>query len=256
MHRTLSTTYRMLVVSTASALIVISAGCSNSSCNSCDKPAAKPVAATPLSIPDNPRAMAPTHTTSAASANNSRDLAAAQPDTVIDKGSTRDLDLGGGGGEGQPGQPLSYQSLGDVLRKMGVNPEDDKDCYIMKVKAKTEDEIDWTFPIAASLSGDQSVIWITCPIIQVDKNGSPAAPALQNLLNASYKLGTTFFVVDDRHMVVLQHPVQNLGVTPQVLGAHLKLFFNALKASEPAFKPLVNTGGGDSGGGGGGNPFQ
>ena len=191
---------------------------------------------------------------STTSANNTRDLDNAQPESVLDSKPSRDVDLNGG--EAQSGQPLNYQTLGETLTKIGLTPEDDKDCWVMKVKATTDDQISWTFPIAVSLSPDQSVVWITCPIIQIDKNGAPNSQLLADLLSANYHLGVSFFVIDPKHFLILQQPTANAGVTPQLLGSNLKSFFVGLKQSEPLYKSLVGTSGGGQGGGGGGNPFQ
>jgi hypothetical protein len=245
MKRACETKLEMFVVSIASSLFIICAGCSSGG-------ATAGQAVTPVSIPKASRSVVTeADTIAAASANNARDLASAQPDSVLSGGSARDVDLGGGGNAAN-GQ-LTYQTLGETLQKIGLNAEDNKDCYVMKVKATTEDQVSWTFPIAVSLSPDQTVLWITCPLAQIDKSGAANSQTLFDLLSANYHLGTSFFVLDPKHFLVLQQPLPNLGVTPQILGSNLKIFFSSLKQSEPLFKNIVGVSGGDEGGK---NPFQ
>jgi len=232
----------------ASSLVAMLGGCSHGSGSG-----ASAVAPMSLSIPENPRDAAPaTQPSARASANAAGDLAGAQSEDVISHaGSSRDIDLGG---NTQNGQPLTYQSLGDALRQIGITPEDDKTAYSMKVKATTADQTDWTFVIAASLSKDQSVIWITASLCQIDQNGTPSAQALMDLLTANGQMGLSFFVLDPQHTLVLQQPLANTNITPQMLGADLKSFFDCLKATEPLWKMFYKSGGGDSQGGT--NPFQ
>src|SRR5580693_3274623 len=117
----------MFVVTIASSLFIVCAGCSSSGGS-----AAQAVTPASVSIPKGSRAVVTeSDPIAAASANNMRDLASAQPDTVLTGGgSARDVDLGGGGDAASA--PLTYQALGEALTKIGLTPEDDKDCYVMK----------------------------------------------------------------------------------------------------------------------------
>ncbi len=242
------------VVLAASSMLAASAGCS-SNCGTNEKPVAAAAAA--VSIPETPRGTAAQ--SKSVVSTSARDLADSQPDSVVaGKGGTRDLDLGGGGGGGgnQSGQ-LSYQALGEALHQLGVAAEDKQTFYSVKVKATTPDNITWSYPVTVSLSRDSSIVWVSCNLVQVGANGTPAPQTLISLLAANFQMGTTFFSVDTQPMLMLQHPFENAGITPEVLGAHLKLFFTNLKASEPVYKTLTGTAGeGGGGGGGGGNPFQ
>jgi len=253
MNRTNVSLRAIFVATVASSLFALSLGCSSGSTSGNGA-----IAPAPISLPENPRSVeTPAQMSSTTSANNTRDLANAQPESVLDSKPSRDVDLNGG--EAQSGQPLNYQTLGDTLTKIGLTPEDDKDCWVMKVKTTTDDQISWTFPIAVSLSPDQSVVWITCPITQIDKNGAPNSQTLADLLSANYHLGVSFFVIDPKHILILQQTTANAGVTPQLLGSNLKSFFGSLKQSEPLYKSLIPISGGGQGGGGGGgggNPFQ
>jgi hypothetical protein len=235
------------VATVASSLFALSVGCSTGG---------TPVAVAPVSLPANPRSIEPpAQPGSTASANNARDLANAQPEAVLDtKPSARDLDLNGG--DTGSAQPLTYAALGATLQKMGLTPEDDKTYYEMKVKAKTDDGMEWTFPIDVSLSKDQSVIWITCVLCQIDKNGAPSSQSLIDLLSANQQMGISFFVLGQNHTLLLQQPFDNVGVTPQILGENLKGYFSNLKQAEPIFKAFFAPPSGGGQGGGGGNPFQ
>jgi hypothetical protein len=238
----------MFVVTVASSLFALSAGCSSGGAGGNTETAT--IAPSPLSLPENPRSLeAPPQPNSPASANNARDLANAQPESVLDKPAARDVDLNGGGAQG--GQPLTYAALGAALQKLGLTHEDDKTYWEMKVKATTDDKIDWTFPIDVSLSKDQSVVWITCMLCPIDKNGTPTAQSLIDLLTANNSLGTSCFALAQNHTLFLQQPFPNAGVTPEILGGNLKLYFTCMKQTEPLFKGFFgNTSGG------GGNPFQ
>src|ERR1700722_14699012 len=137
----------MFAVTLASSLFALSCGCSSHSTG------AGTTTSTPLSIPNNSQAVTSSpQPGSQASANNARDLAAAQSEDVLSQnaGTARDLDSGGGAA------PLNYASLGDALRQIGLTPEDGKTTYILKVKTTTQDQLQWTFPINVSLSDDQS----------------------------------------------------------------------------------------------------
>jgi hypothetical protein len=254
----------MLAIAVAGSVLALSGGCSSQKGGS-----ASAAASTPLSLPENPRSIdVPVTPTSTATANNSAQLATAQAESDFNgKVTARDLDLGGGnGGGGAPASgPLTYQALGQALQQLGVNAQDNQTYYSVSVKAHTDDNQDWTFPISVSLSKDQSVIWIDCGLVQIDKNGTPTAQALMNILSANNQMGITYFVLGDNHLLVLQQPFTNIGITPQALGQNLKGFFNALKGSEPLWSSFFpssgggNSGGGGNGGGGnngGGNPFQ
>jgi hypothetical protein len=235
----------MFAVTVAGSLFALSAGCSSGN---------TAIAPSPASLPENPRSVvAPAMPSPTASVNNERDLADAQPENVLDFKPTRDLDINGG--NGQSGQPLTYETLGAALQKLGLTPEDKNPFWAMKVKATTADGADWTFIIDVSLSKDQSVVWINSNLCPIDKNGSPSAESLINLLEANNLLATSNFALSQDHSLFLQEPIPNIGITPQILGASLKSFFTCLKLSEPLFKPFFgNPSGGQ--GGGGGNPFQ
>jgi len=237
----------MFVVTVASALLALTMGCSTGSAGGNTA-----IAPSPVSLPENPRSVAvPAMPAPNASANNARDLANAQPESVLDSKTARDLDLNGG--DTQAGQPLTYETLGAALQKLGLTPEDSKPFWELKVKATTDDKCDWTFPIDVSLSQDQSVVWIACMLCPIDKNGSPSAQALIDLLAANNKLATTTFALNPSHTLFLQQPIPNIGITPQVLGSNLKTFFTCLKQSEPLYKSFF---GNTTSGQGGGNPFQ
>jgi hypothetical protein len=235
----------MFVVTVASSLFALSAGCSSGE---------KPIAPAPVSLPENPRSLeAPAQPDSTASVNNARDLANAQPEETLDFKPAQERDLNGG--EGQGGQPLTYETIGAALQKLGLTPEDKNPFWAMKVKATTADGAEWTFIIDVSLSKDQSVVWINSNLCPIDKNGSPSADSLINLLEANNLLATSNFALSKEHSLMLQEPIPNIGITPQILGASLKSFFTCLKLSEPLFKPFFGAPSGGQGGGGG-NPFQ
>ena len=102
MNRTNLSLRGMFVATVASSLFALSVGCSSGE---------KPAAAAPVSLPETPRSLAATAGPIATSSvNNTRDLAEAQPETALDFKPTRDLD--GGGGNGQSGQPLTYETIG------------------------------------------------------------------------------------------------------------------------------------------------
>ena len=219
-------------------------------CSSGGNSASKDVTISKLQGTDTSRGINAPPGSDSVSANNSSELNAAQPDTVIS--STRDLDLGGSGSTA-PAGPLDYASLGNALKQLGLTPDDQKDSYVMKVKSTSQDGLDWTYPITISLSQDQSIIWTTCRFAPVTGNSD----MLASLLSANYQLGTAFFSIDDQKVLTLQQPLNNVGVTPQILGANLKTFFNCLKQAEPLYKSIAGpSGGGGSGGGGNQNPFQ
>ncbi|MGD0768262.1 MAG: hypothetical protein ABSB42_08715 [Tepidisphaeraceae bacterium] len=249
MNRTSVSLRALFVVTVASSLFALSAGCSSGSAGRNSA-----IATSPLSLPQSPRSLeAPAQPDSTASVNNARDLANAQPEDVLDFKPAQERDINGG--EAQGGQPLTYETLGAALQKLGLTPEDKNPFWAMKVKATTADGAEWTFIIDASLSKDQGVVWINCNLCPIDKNGSPSAESLINLLEANNLLATSNFALSQDHSLFLQEPIPNIGITPQILGASLKSFFTCLKLSEPLFKPFFgNPSGGQ--GGGGGNPFQ
>jgi len=242
MNRTNLSLRAIFVVTVASSLFAFSAGCSSGE---------KPIAPASVSLLENPRSVeAPDQAGSTASANNARDLANAQPEEVLNsKPSARDVGLNGG--DAQAGQPLTYQALGAALQKIGLTPEDDKTYWEMKVKATTEDGMDWTFPINVSLSKGQNVIWINCMFGQVDKNAAPSAQSMMDLLTANSIMGTCFFLLRSDRELLLQQSVPNVGVSPSVLGESLKEFFRLLKASEPLYRGFFS-----ANPNGGGGPFQ
>jgi hypothetical protein len=229
----------------AASCLALLMGCSSGSSSG-----SKDVSISKLSNTDTSRSIGSQGSSDTVSANNTAELNAAQPDTVIS--STRDLDLGGQGST-QSG-PLTYQALGDALKQLGLTPDDEKDSYVMKVKSTSQDGLEWTYPIAISLSQDQSIIWTTCQFAPITGNSD----VLASLLAANYQLGTAFFSINEQKTLILQQPLNNVGVTPQILGANLKSFFNCLKESEPLYKSVAAppAAGGGSGGGGNTNPFQ
>jgi len=268
MARTFATTLKILLLSAGATVSALSAGCAGEGASTQPSAAVKPV-----TVSGNPRVVAVAQPTAVASANNARDLADAQPETVI--GPARDLDLGGGdqpgngggdnpggggggnpgGGGGNPGaggQPLTVQDLGALLQQLGVNAQSIGNGYVIKVKASTPDGINWAFPITVSLSQDQSLVWIACPLVTVSGYGAPSQ-SLMNLLSANFQLGSVFFAVAPNQSLMLQGLSNNVGITAPVLGARLKYFFICLKMSEPAYKVFFNN---SQGGGGGGGPFQ
>ncbi len=254
MNSKLASLRGVCLVTVASSIFAVAPGCSSSNGGG-----AKMVSSTPLQAPDNTRGIAAAEPSATASANNVRDLEGAQSEDVLNK-STRDVDLGGGGGQqqGQAGA-LTYEALGAMLKQLGITPEDNKDFYTMKVKATTGDNVNWTFPIDVSLSKDQSLVWISCPLDKIDSNGSPTPDALLNLLQANFMLGNVTFVVDQQKTLIVQQPMDNMGLTAAYLGENLKSFFTSLKQSESLWKAFVKLDGGDNSGGGGGapkNPFQ
>jgi hypothetical protein len=242
--RTLKPKWKTLVATAATSLLVISAGCNSNNAGS----SSKEISSAPVTIPNSPRSILAIHADVSASANNATDLAGAQPESAIS--SARDVDLNG---DAAAGQPLTYETLGQMVHKFPVTVEDRKDSYLIRIKAKTEDNVDWTFPITVSLSQDQSIVWIDCTLQPIDKNGSPNTQLLMDILSANSKMGTSFYTLDSSHNLVLQQAMNNVGITPASLGRSLKFFFDSLKATEPLFKNIVGVAGGDSGGS---NPFQ
>jgi hypothetical protein len=234
----------LLSIVIAGSSIALLAGCSSG--GGAAPAAPKDLSVTQLGGSDARALAAPAPNQPIVSANNQRDLTAAQPDSVLN--ATRDMDLGGNPQAG----PLTFAALGDQLKQLGLAPSVENDVYVMKVKATTQDGNEWTFPIAVSLSQDQSVIWITCKLAAVTAN----VDMLASFLAANAQLGTAFFSIDDQKVLILEEPLNNLGVTPQVLGANLKAFFDRLKRSEPLYKALSIPPSNGAGGGGGGNPFQ
>jgi hypothetical protein len=197
-----------------------------------------------------------------ASVNNARDIAAAQPDTLITgQGGARDVDLsddGGGGGGGGNLQVLTTESLGAMLQSMGFKPTFQNDRFTLQLKT-TINNTAYVFPIEISVAQNHTLVWIMCNTGSVDHDGI-TGEALMNLLAANFELAPASFVVDPKHWLTLQLPITNSGVTPQVLGYDLKKFLACLKAAEPLYRGFMVSAGGDQGGGGGGggggNPFQ
>jgi hypothetical protein len=252
MTRALKTLSGVLAVSLAASAFLITDGCGGSKPTASSAPPA-------LTLPASPRSIdASSASAQSVSANNAADLSKAQSEDDFEgKSTARDLDTGQNGGAA-PTAPLDYAALGAELQQLGVNPQDQKTFYQLAVKA-TLDSTDYTFPITVSLSTDKSVVWVLCNLVQADKNGTPPADTLMALLSANNQMGISSFALADNHMLMLQAPFTNLGVTSQVMGANLKSFFANLKATQPVWKtlfPAANSGGGSGGGGGGGNPFQ
>jgi hypothetical protein len=203
----------------------------------------------PLSINNPARNNAPAG--GAITANNARDIAAAQPDTVI-TGGARDLDLGddgSGGGGGAHVQMLNTQNLGDMLQAMGVKADFNQGFFTVHIKAKIGD-ITYSYPVKLYINDNRTLLWISCGVGSIDKGGV-SGESLMNLLVANSQLAPTFFVVDPQVGLLLQRAVTNSGITPDVLGYNLKMFINALKGAEPVYRSFLVPDAGGSGGGGG-----
>jgi hypothetical protein len=243
----------MFAITVASSLLATSSGCSS---NTGKSPAA--LAPSPVQISGSPRAISDTaQMNSAASANNPRDLATALPEAVLSS-LPRDVDLNGNGngGDASSGTALTYQTLGDMLQKMGVKVEAKDNCYTMNVKFTTPDQIEWSIPFNFSLSTDGSVIWVLCGTSKVDPATPPTVQSMYDLLAINDKLGTIFFSINDIHILTLQQPIANSGLTASSLNARLKAFFDILKKTEPLWKAAASGAGNTDNSGGGSNPFQ
>ncbi len=260
MNRSFAPQVRIAVLSVATSLLAITAGCSTGGTSTMMAPKATPLAVENASKKSAPGGGA------GSSVNNARDLAAAQSETVVNGlGSARDIDLSGGGGGGTV-QPLSPQTLGTMLQGMGLQPVVDREQFILRVKA-TVNNTDYTYPIAVGISQNRTLVWISCEMAQLDKSNGVTPQSIMNLLAANAQLAPSFFSVDQQNWLVIQRPVTNAGITPEVLGYNLKSFLANVKAAEPLYKPFMtiagsdqgggNQGGGNQGGGDqGGNPFK
>ena len=77
-----------------------------------------------------------------------------------------------------------------------------------------------------------------------------------DVLASNDKLGPLFFSINDIHILVLQLPIANSGLTASILNARLKGFYDQLKTTEPLWKAAASGTGNTDNSGGGTNPFQ
>ena len=225
MKRACETKLEMFVVSIVSSLFIICAGCSSGG-------ATAGQAVTPISIPKASRSVvteADTIAAAAAATTPRFGLGAAGLGVVrrfrlamwiLEEAATPRT------------APLTYQTLGEMLQKIGLNPEDNKDCYVMKVKATTEDQDSWTFPIrsfAVSGSGDSSLDHLpTCTQIDQKRSAAELANAVRSSRPRIITLpGRHFSFSIRKHFLVLQQPLPNLGGYAWILGSESKKYFSA-----------------------------
>jgi hypothetical protein len=129
------------------------------------------------------------------------------------------------GVEAKAGAPLTDESLGQMLRGLGYEPEvvntleDGRKVYRIHMK-----QDGWTFHFTILLSPDRSVLWVESYLGNVPAGDKIQAEAVLKLLKLNAdSTGKGKFVVTAHGELWLWMPQDNIGITPSLLRSHLEL---------------------------------
>lgn len=118
---------------------------------------------------------------------------------------------------------LTVQSLGDVLKDLGLRPKKDGERYDFSFRAKHQGQ-DWELTMSAVLSRNGDSMWIMAWLDELPKNSDDVAKsALLRLLANNDRLGKGkfFAYVAGNRRFVLQRVVENEGINAREMAALL-----------------------------------
>src|SRR5207244_4379793 len=109
---------------------------------------------------------------------------------------------------------------------------DGKPMYNVKLKRDP-----WEFNVTVALSSDNTMLWITCPVVDLPATDKVPAEVLEKLLIKSDELGPTHFGVKKSRRVYLNCPLQNKDITPASLRKNLEQLADDVKGTEDLWNP-------------------
>jgi len=142
------------------------------------------------------------------------------------------------GAEVKTGAPLTDETLPQMLRGLGYEPEvtysfdDGRKAYRIRVK-----QDGWNFSFTVLLSPDRTVLWIESYLGPVPAEDKLQAEALLKILKLNADgTGKAKFVVTSNGELWLWAPQDNVGITPTLLRERLEMTARTIKDTAAHWK--------------------
>ncbi len=149
---------------------------------------------------------------------------------------------------------VDNQSLGEMLRDMGLNPKPQALGFVVEVRAAVNGW-QYIYPIEIYSKPEWSGVWVQCGIGKLGKFAQDSG-FLTDCLKANWLIGQPFLVLDENDNVGLRQEIQGQTITAAKLAAGLKSYFTSLKNLEPYCRELNGQSTTPANGGGVANPFN
>ena len=134
----------------------------------------------------------------------------------------------------QDANKLNTQSLGKMLRDMGLEPESvGKDVYQVTV-----DRENWKVFVMISTSTDNTRVWFEAKFPPIDAPERAPAAAWLNLLKENERVGPAHFAFDQKDKRVhLFKAIDNANITPARMRREIDAFDATVRKTEAVWKP-------------------
>lgn len=134
---------------------------------------------------------------------------------------------------------MTIDQIGAALDKYGKNTITNNGTTIYSVDVTRGK---WTLNIIVSLSGDQTVIWMTNNLLDIGDPTKASPAALAALMKKNTDIGPMFFSLEgDNNTVRLSYPVANYALTPQVLQAQVDALIQTVLDTQALWQQDVLT---------------
>jgi hypothetical protein len=134
-----------------------------------------------------------------------------------------------------PAGGYNHAQLGEVLRNLGYDPKAFNNSIGTIYYVLSFERDGWTFSMTVSISQDNTLIWFSSPLTEINDVSRISPQGLLKLMEENEKIGPSAFSFrpEQSNRIYLSRPLANQGLTPALFRASFDEFISNVKQSEP-----------------------